>query len=243
MSKPELLEPSEGEGFHQRENPEHIWNLRMGAACTSLCVSWGSWLGLLTALWLTFWHILFGMNMGEYFSSNVWADIKHLTNLCHLSKRLKTMQIQLEVSAAWLGRLAPALKSVHEHGFQWHIFILALLWNEVSEDIIIVSLCDTITSQRTLWRRTSAQQGRGSVNGMIVTFVLVVNKPGRNSWPPQGGTRVACSLWASKWWKTTWHWVHQLVCIRTSDGDRNQDVLGRDTEWAVGRRGVHLPYL
>ena len=42
MSKAERLEPSEGEGFHQRENPEHIWNLSMGAACASACVSWGS---------------------------------------------------------------------------------------------------------------------------------------------------------------------------------------------------------
>lgn len=41
MSKAERVEPSEGEGFHQRENPEHIWNPSAGAACASVCVSWG----------------------------------------------------------------------------------------------------------------------------------------------------------------------------------------------------------
>lgn len=41
MSKPELQEAPEEEGFHQRDDPEHIWNLSVGAACTSQSVCHG----------------------------------------------------------------------------------------------------------------------------------------------------------------------------------------------------------
>lgn len=76
-------------------------------------------------------------------------------------------------------------------------------------------------------KTTMMRQRMKWLSSLVV--VLVVNKPGKKSWPPHE-IRVTCILWALKWWKTTWCWVHQLVCIRTSDGDRNQDVLGSDTE-------------
>lgn len=43
MSKPQLLEASEEDGSHQRENPEYIWNPSVGAVCTSLSVCHGGY--------------------------------------------------------------------------------------------------------------------------------------------------------------------------------------------------------
>lgn len=211
--------PLRGKGFTrgrtQSTSGTWAWGRRAG-----LCVCVMGVMARLTHRALTNFltHIAWNEHGGVFFGLTP-EPISTISQTSHLSNQLKATKIQPEVSAAQLGR----------------ILILALLRNEVCED--------TIRSQRKLWSLTSGQQRRGSVNEMIVSFVLAVNKPGENSWPLHR-IRVARSLWALKWWKTTWHRVHQLVCTRTSDDERNHDVLGRHTgEKVVGRQGVHLPYL
>lgn len=221
MSKPELLKPSEGEGFHQKENPEHIWNLSMGAACASVCVSWGSWLGLLTARWLTFLtHMVWNEHGGVFF---VW----HLSRYQTFHKLVSFIETaESYQNSAWSSR---SVLSGHAHASKpcciraKSILTLDLLWNEVCKD--------TIRPQGKPWSLPSARQRCGSAREAVASVVLVGNQPGENSFT---GSHL---LAASERWSEGRQ--HGAECVSTLQMMIEIRMFSAGTE---NTQGVRWPY-